>query len=90
VPSVLPVQQYTDQSNAVPFGADVWSATSQNADELCDRLLEHVLDCDICLSVVPDLTCSADECSKHCPDYALIQQQIVKAGGASSGQVMAF
>ena len=84
MPSVLAVQQSPDQTNAVPFGVDAWPLSPKsNPDELCERLVEHVLDCDICLSIVPDLTCSSDECSKHCPEYGRIQQQIIDAGGPS-------
>ena len=95
VPSVLEVPQFSAQTNAldipVAFGADAWPLSPQStADELCAQLVDHVLDCDICLSIVPDLTCSTGECGKHCAEYRRIQQEIARAGGPGAGQVIAF
>ena len=75
----------------VPFGNTAWQLPSEaSANELCERLIDHVLDCDICLSIIPDLTCSSDECAKYCSEYRSIQQQIAEQGRPLSGQILAI
>ena len=56
------------------------SCSPRSADELCDALLEHMLDCDLCLNR-----------SEHsCSIYGHYQSQIALAGHPQKGIVFAF
>jgi hypothetical protein len=53
---------------------------SRSADELCDDLLEHMLDCDLCLNPGKDSCCFCQQ----------LQGSIAAEGGASNGVIFAL
>ena len=60
--------------------ADADFSMQSSADQLCDQLTEHILECDLCLY--------GNECD--CVVYGSIQEQIAAKGGSKSGMVLAF
>src|SRR5437763_4586160 len=56
------------------------SNTSRAADELCDDVLEHMLDCDRCLDGYEDV----------CATYHHLQVQIARQGGPMRALIFAF
>ncbi len=55
-------------------------AHQNTANELCDQLLAHMLDCDLCL----------DPGQPACPACMSLQSEIKAQGGAAAGVVFAF
>ena len=70
-----PALSYLTQTRANQF-----PVTARSADELCDELLAHMLDCDLCLNR-NEHTCSA---------YGHYQSQIALAGYPQKGVVFAY
>lgn len=67
------------QSPAVAVGSDPEPPISGVADALCDKLIDHILDCDACMSGQEE----------ECPAYRLLQSQIAATGGPSKGLFLA-
>jgi hypothetical protein len=67
------------QSPAMPVGRASEPSMPGVADALCDKLMDHIFDCDACLSGQEDT----------CPSYQLLQSQIAAAGGPSQGLLLA-
>jgi hypothetical protein len=75
-----PAISYITQNPATCPTVNAASAASLCADELCDELLGHMLDCDLCLNR-----------SEHaCCAYKHYQNQIALAGRPQQGVVFAF
>jgi len=53
---------------------------SNSADELCDALMDHMLDCPVCLSGL----------DAGCAVYSRMQEQVKAQHGASKGLVLAI
>ncbi len=70
---------YNLQSQTVPVGNAPEPTMHAVANELCDTLMDHILDCDACISGQED----------NCPSYQLLQDQIAAAGGPSEGLLLA-
>jgi hypothetical protein len=68
------------QSQTVPVGNAPEQSVQAVADELCDILMDHILDCDACMSGKED----------NCPSYHLLRNQIAAAGGPSEGLLLAM
>ncbi len=60
--------------------ADVDFSIQSSADQLCDQLSEHILECDLCLY--------GNECD--CTVYREFQGQIAANGGSKTGLALAF
>jgi hypothetical protein len=75
-----PALSYLTQSTTTCSPLKASSIAARSADELCDELLEHMLDCDLCLNR-NEHTCSA---------YGHYQGQIALAGRPQKGMVFAF
>ncbi len=60
-------------------GAGVAVASISSVNELCDDLLDHTLECAICLQSL----------NSKCSEYRRIEQDIKVAGGAKQGMVFA-
>ena len=43
------------------------------ADQQAAKFLEHVLECDICLTVIADCRVSVDECEFRCEHYRALK-----------------
>jgi hypothetical protein len=59
-------------------------SSPERANDLSDELLEHMLDCELCLK---DLTAGSDV---SCPLYTSFQERIKACGGATKGLVVAY
>jgi hypothetical protein len=68
------------QSQTMPVGSAAERSTPTVADELCDKLMDHIFDCDACMSGQEN----------DCPSYQLLQAQIAAAGGPSQGLLLAL
>jgi hypothetical protein len=66
-------------STLLPF-ADARSGSVRQANELCDQLLTHMLDCDLCL----------DPEQPACAVCMSLQSEIKAQGGVGTGVVFAF
>lgn len=74
-----PALSYLKQSPITYASSDTPSGALRSADELCDELLGHMLDCDLCLNR-----------SEHtCATYGHYQSQIVLAGRPQRGVIFA-
>ncbi|MDQ2711235.1 MAG: hypothetical protein M3Y24_03185 [Acidobacteriota bacterium] len=60
--------------------ADADFSMQSSADQLCDQLTEHILECDLCLY--------GNE--YDCALYSRLQEQIAATGGSKTGLVFAF
>lgn len=59
----------------------------RTADELCDALMDHMIDCPACLHSAASFSgTEADDCEI----YACLREQIAVAGGATSGKLLAL
>ena len=71
---------------SVPFTGGTYFASEKplrafrSADELCDDLLEHMLDCDLCLNPGKDSCCFCQQ----------LQGSIAAEGGATNGVIFAL
>lgn len=75
-----PALSYIKQSSITYVPGDTSSTALRSADELCDELLGHMLDCDLCLNR-----------SEHtCTTYGHYQNQIALAGRPQRGVVFAI
>ncbi|MBV9037571.1 MAG: hypothetical protein JO182_23980 [Acidobacteriaceae bacterium] len=75
-----PAISYLKQSPITYVPSDAPSAALRSTDELCDELLGHMLDCDLCLNR-----------SEHaCTVYGQYQNQIALAGRPQRGVIFAF
>ena len=84
---LLRIAQNMATTVQVPFGEGTFFSadettfrSSRSADELCDDLLEHMLDCDLCLNSGEDTCCVHQQ----------FRAGIARRGGASKGVVFAF
>jgi hypothetical protein len=71
---------YHLQSQAMPVGNSPEPSMPGVADALCDKLMDHIFDCDACITGQED----------NCPSYQLLRSQIAAAGGASKGLLLAL
>jgi hypothetical protein len=60
------------------------NSTAVSADELCDELLAHMLDCGECLNGCVDGT------EKMCPIERKLQEQIKTLGGSKEPRVFGY
>jgi len=67
------------QTTALPL-ADCLPGSEARPDDLCDQLLVHMLDCDLCL----------DPEQPECQVCAGLQSRIRAQGGAATGLVFAI
>jgi hypothetical protein len=67
------------QSQTMPVGNAPAPSMPGVADALCDKLMDHIFDCDACMSGQED----------SCPSYQLLRCQISAAGGPSQGILLA-
>lgn len=68
-----------------PVLVDVYeSCLSSSPDELCDRLLDHMVDCDRCLD-----GCLDDQ-EQTCAVYHELQRQVKALGGAKKPLIIAI
>jgi hypothetical protein len=77
VPPAVPVPR---QQAASLFHSESSNIAFCSADELCDELLKHMLDCDVCLAK-----------GEHaCSGYRFLHRQIAAHGGPRTGVVFAI
>lgn len=67
------------QSQAVAVGNAPEPPMSGVADALCDKLIDHIFECDACMSGQEE----------ECHAYRLLQSQIAATGGPSRGLLLA-
>ncbi len=68
------------QPQTMPVGNASEQSMHGVADELCDRLMDHIFDCDGCMSGQEN----------DCPTYRTLQNQIAAVGGPSGGMLLAM
>ncbi len=68
------------QSQTMPVGNAPEPSVPGVADGLCDKLMDHIFDCDACMSGQED----------GCASYQLLRSQIAAAGGPSHGLLLAL
>ena len=80
VGAVRPAVPVPGQKAASLFHSENNNITFCSADELCDELLKHMLDCDVCLTI-----------GEHaCSHYRFLHWQIAAQGGPCTGVVFAI
>ena len=78
--ATTPALSYLAQTTVTSSPVEVPSVVIRSADELCDELMEHMLDCDLCLNR-KEHACSA---------YEHYQTQLARAGRPKKGIIFAF
>ena len=75
-----PALSYLEHTSIACSAAKASFVVPQSADQLCDELLNHMLDCDLCLN----------RGEHKCSDYNHYQSQIALAGRPQKGIVFAI
>lgn len=78
--AISPAISYFEQNTAVCSPSKAHAMASRSADQICDELLYHMLDCDLCLSG-----------SEHtCAVHQQYQAQLVLVGQPQNGVIFAI